>query len=46
LDLGKIEKTHWYQFERPTGTKGAATLRQCGSRFGTGWSFQPVPMEA
>jgi len=32
--------------ERPTGAKEAATLRQRGSLFGTGWSFQPVPIEA
>jgi len=30
----------------PPGTKWAATLRQRGSLFGTGLSFQPVPMEA
>ena len=28
------------RLERPTGTKGAATLRQRGSLFGTGWSVQ------
>jgi len=32
--------------ERPTGAKAAATLTQGGSPFGTGWSFQPVPMDA
>ena len=36
--------THWYQLERPTDTEEAATLTQAGSHFGTGWSFQPVPM--
>ena len=35
---------HWYRLERPTGTTEAATLMQAGSPFGTGWSFQPVPM--
>ena len=35
---------HWYRLETPTGTKEAATLTQGGSPFGTGWSFQPVPM--
>ena len=35
---------HWYRLERPSGTKEAATLTQGGSPFGTGWSFQPVPM--
>jgi len=44
--LGKKGKGHWYRLERPTGAKGAATLRQRGSLFGTGWYFQPVPMEA
>ena len=38
--------THWYQLEKPTGTKRATSLHQRGSLFGTGWSFQPVPMEA
>jgi len=42
----KKGKCHWYRLERPTGTKGAATLRQRGSLFGTGWTFQPVPMGA
>ena len=46
LDLDKIGKAHWYRLERTTGTKGAATLRLRGSLFGTGWSFQPVPMKA
>ena len=36
--------THWYRLERSTGNKEAATLMQAGSPFGTGWSFQPVPM--
>ena len=40
---GALE-THWYWLERPTGTKEAATLTQAGSPFGTGWSFQPVPL--
>ena len=40
---GALE-THWYWLERPTGTKEAATLTQAGSPFGTGWSFQLVPM--
>ena len=35
---------HWYRLETPTGTKEATTLTQGGSPFGTGWSFQPVPM--
>ena len=35
---------HWYRLEIPTGTTEAATLTQAGSPFGTGWSFQPVPM--
>ena len=35
---------HWYRLERPTGTKETVTLTQAGSPFGTGWSFQPVPM--
>ena len=35
---------YWYRLETPTDTKEAATLRQGGSPFGTGWSFQPVPM--
>ena len=39
------EKGHWHWLERQTGTIGAATLRQRGSLFGTGWSFQPVPMD-
>jgi len=42
----KKRKGHWYQLEISTGTKGVATLRQRGSLFGTGWYFQPVPMEA
>ena len=40
---GALE-THWYWLERPTGTKEADTLTQAGSPFGTGWSFQPLPM--
>jgi len=40
----KKEKGHWYRLERPTGTKGAATLHQRGNPFSTGWTFQPVPM--
>ena len=43
---GKKGKNHWYRLERPTGTKGAASLRQRGSLCGTGWYFQPVPMDA
>ena len=35
---------HWYRLERPTITTEAATLTQAGSPFGTGWSFQLVPM--
>jgi len=42
----KKGKGNWYRLEIPTGTKGAATLRQRGSLFGTGWYFHPVPMEA
>ena len=42
--FGKKGKGHWYRLEIPTGTKGAATLRQRDILFGTGWSFQPVPM--
>ena len=41
--MRKKGKGHWYRLERPTDTKGAATLRQRGSLFGTGWCFQPVP---
>ena len=37
MDFGEnTGKPHWYRLERPTGTKGAATLRQRGSLFGTG----------
>ena len=35
---------HWYRLETPTDTKEVATLTQGGSPFGTGWSFQPVPI--
>ena len=35
---------HWYRLEITAGTKEAATLTQGGNPFGTGWSFQPVPM--
>ena len=40
--MEKKGKGNWYRLEIATGTKGAATLRQRGSLFGTGWYFQPV----
>ena len=39
-------ETYWYQLENQTGTKGATRLRQRGSLYGTGWTFQPVPKVA
>jgi hypothetical protein len=38
--LGK----HKYRLERQTGTFETAPLTQASSLFGTGWSFQPVPL--
>jgi hypothetical protein len=51
INSNKYNKQNWIWKKKRenvigTGAKGAAILRQRGSLFGTGWCFQPVPMEA